>query len=334
MAPANRLQVLFDLSAAMSSTLELEEVLALFTRDAAELTGATSAELSLLSKDGETVIMLTDWSGNWAATVGEHYSEAGETYSVERFETIRRVLESGRPEQVQVSDPDAERELRDSIARYGIASSLMLPLLSRGETLGLVEVIDTRDRRWDDFDVEFCMALCNVVAPAIRNALLYREMRDAALRDELTGLGNRRAFNERLAGERAQHRDLTRIALLLLDLDGLKAINDRAGHSAGDRALRTAADAIRLAIRETDAAYRLGGDELAVVLDGADATVAMAVAARIRAGLAELSGGTLSLSAGVALGTSVDEPDLLYRHADRAQYRAKDAGGGRVELAA
>lgn len=334
MAPANRLQVLFDLSAAMSSTLELEEVLALFTRDAAELTGATSAELSLLSKDGETVIMLTDWSGNWAATVGEHYSEAGETYSVHRFETIRRVLESGTPEQARVSDDGAEVELRDSIARYGIASSLMLPLVSRGETLGLVEVIDTHDRLWDEFDVEFCMALCNVVAPAIRNALLYREMRETALRDELTGLGNRRAFNERLAEERSRYGDLTRIALVLLDLDGLKAINDRGGHAAGDQALRTAADAIRLAIRDADAAYRLGGDELAVVLDGADATVAMRVAARIRSAIADLSGGALSLSAGVALGTSVDEPDLLYRHADRAQYRAKDAGGGRVELAA
>src|SRR5436305_6182785 len=310
MAPANRLQVLFDLSAAMSSTLELEEVLALFTRDAAELTGATSAELSLLSKDGETVIMLTDWSGNWAATVGEHYSEAGETYSMHRFETIRRVLESGTPEQVRVSDNAAEAELRDSIARYGIASSLMLPLMSRGETLGLVEVIDTHDRVWDDFDVEFCMALCNVVAPAIRNALLYREMRETALRDELTGLGNRRAFNERLAHERSRHGDLARIALVLLDLDGLKAINDRGGHLAGDAALRTAADAIRLAIRDSDAAYRLGGDELAVVLDGADATVAMAVAARIRSAVSELSGGAVSLSAGVALGTAVDEPDL------------------------
>ncbi len=334
MAPANRLQVLFDLSAAMSSTLELQEVLDLFTRDAAELTGATSAELSLLSEDGETVIMLTDWAGNWSVTVGEHFSEAGETYVVARFDTIRRVLSSGRPEQVQVSDAAGEEALRESIARYGIASSLMLPLVSRGETLGMVEVVDTRDRRWDDFDVEFCMALCNVVAPAIRNALLYREMREAALRDELTGLENRRAFNERLSGERLAHGDLARIALVLLDLDGLKAINDRGGHAAGDQALCTVADAIRLAIREGDRAYRLGGDELAVVLDGADATAAMAVASRIRSAVAQLSGGALTLSAGVALGTAVDEPDLLYRHADRAQYRAKDIGGGRVELAA
>ncbi len=334
MAPANRLQVLFDLSAAMSSTLELEEVLDLFTRDVADLTGATSAELSLLSPDGETVIMLTDWSGNWAATIGEHYSEAGETYSIHRFETIKRVLDTGRPEQAQVSDPGAELELRESIARYDIASTLMLPLVSRGETLGLVEVIDSRNRRWDEFDVEFCMALCNVVAPAIRNALLYREMRDIALRDELTGLGNRRAFNERLDAERSAHGDLARVALVLLDLDGLKAINDRGGHAAGDQALRTTADAIRTAVRDSDAAYRLGGDELAVVLDGADATAAMAVAARIRSALMQLSGGALSLSAGVALGTAVAEPGLLYRHADRAQYRAKGAGGGRVELAA
>jgi hypothetical protein len=76
------------------------------------------------------------------------------------------------------------------------------------------------------------------------------------------------------------------------------------------------------------------GGIVSVVLDGADATVAMAVAARIRSAVSELSDGAVSLSAGVALGTAVDEPDLLYRHADRAQYRAKDAGGDRVELAA
>ena len=333
MAPANRLQALFDLSAAMSSTLELEEVLALFTREAAELTGATSAELSLLSQDRETVIMLTDWSGNWSTTVGEHYSEAGQTYPVEWFETIKRVLVTQQPEQVRVADARAEPALRASISRYDINSSLMLPLVSRGETIGLVEVIDGRDRRWDDFDVEFCMALCNVVAPAIRNALLYREMREDAQRDELTGLGNRRAFNERLAREGELQGDLGDVALVVLDLDGLKRINDRGGHDAGDRALRLAADAIRAAIRETDAAYRLGGDEFAVVLSGVDERIAMAVGERISAALAELGGGALTLSAGVALGNGISEADLLYRRADGATYRAKHAGGGRVELA-
>jgi diguanylate cyclase (GGDEF)-like protein len=332
MAPANRLQALFDLSAAMSSTLELEEVLALFTREAAELTGATSAELSLLSQDGETVIMLTDWSGNWSTTVGEHYSEAGQTYPLRRFDTIRRVLESQQPEQARVADPQSEPELRASIARYGIHSTLMLPLVSRGETIGLVEVIDGRDRRWDEFDVEFCMALCNVVAPAIRNALLYREMREIAQRDELTGLGNRRAFNERLARENEQQ-GLGDVALVVLDMDGLKRINDRGGHDAGDRALRLAADAIRSAIRETDSAYRLGGDEFAVVLSGVDERIALLVGERISSALAELSGGTLTMSAGVALGNGINGADQLYRRADGATYRAKHAGGGRVELA-
>jgi diguanylate cyclase (GGDEF)-like protein len=332
MAPANRLQALFDLSAAMSSTLELEEVLSLFTREAAELTGATSAELSLLSQDGETVIMLTDWSGNWSTTVDEHYSEAGQTYSLHRFDTIKRVLESQQPEQARVADGQSEPELRESIARYGIHSTLMLPLVSRGETIGLVEVIDGRDRRWDDFDVEFCMALCNVVAPAIRNALLYREMREIAQRDELTGLGNRRAFNERLARENEQQ-GLGDVALVVLDMDGLKRINDRGGHDAGDRALRLAADAIRSAIRETDSAYRLGGDEFAVVLSGVDERIALLVGERISTALAELSGGTLTMSAGVALGNGINGADQLYRRADGATYRAKHAGGGRVELA-
>ncbi len=334
MAPANLLQALFDLSAALSSTLELEEVLAGFTARAAELTGSTSAELSLLSADGETVIMLTDWSGNWSSTVGEAYSEAGETYPVARFATIRRVLEDQRPEQCRVADTWAEQELRDSIVQYGIASSLMLPLVSRGDTIGLMEVVDSRDREWQPFDVDLCQALCNVVAPAVRNALLYEEMRDAARRDQLTGLFNRRSFDERLHDEAAARGDLSGIALLLLDLDGLKRINDSAGgHLAGDDALRLCADVISRSIRGGDGAYRIGGDEFAVVLTGASEADAMRVADRIVERVAEAGSG-ISMSAGVAVGRrGGDSGDSLYRLADRAAYRAKHAGGGRTELA-
>jgi diguanylate cyclase (GGDEF)-like protein len=333
-APVNLLQALFDLSAALSSTLELEEVLAGFTSRAAELTGSTSAELSLLSADGETVVMLTDWSGNWSSTVGEAYSEAGETYPVSRFQTIRRVLTVQRPEQCRVADPGAEQELRDSIVQYGVASSLMLPLVSRGETIGLMEVIDSRDREWQPFDVELCQALCNVVAPAVRNALLYEEMRDAARHDQLTGLFNRRSFDERLQQEVAERGDLSGIALLLLDLDGLKRINDSAGgHLAGDEALRLCAGVISRSIRGADGAYRIGGDEFAVVLAGASEPDAMRLADRIVECVAA-EGGGLSMSAGVAVGSpGGGSGDSLYRLADRAAYRAKHAGGGRTQLA-
>lgn len=334
MAPENRLQALFDLLTALSSTLELEEVLSLFTARAAELTGSSSAELSLVHPDGETVIMLTDWSGNWGTTVGDAYSEAGETYPMHRFQTIRRVIEEQRPEQCRVCDAWAEQELRESIERYGIRSTLMLPLIASGDTIGLMEVIDTRDRVWEDFDVEFCQALCNVVAPAVRNALIYREMREMASRDPLTGLLNRRAFGDRMQQELDRHGDLSRIALLVLDLDGLKRINDtEGGHAAGDAALRLCAEVMSSSIRATDGAYRLGGDEFAVILGGASDVDAVRVAERISRGLQERSEGRFSLSGGVAAGAAgAGSTDVLYRLADRAAYRAKGQGGGRTEV--
>jgi diguanylate cyclase (GGDEF)-like protein len=333
MAPANRLHALFELSAALSSTLELEELLELFSSRAAELTSATSAELSLLDDDGETILMLTDWSGNWDFKLEHRYSEAGETYSIHRFETIKRVLISQTPEQLRVSDPHAELELRESISRYGIRSSLMLPLVSRGETVGLMEVIDADDRVFEPYDVEFCMALCNVVSPAIRNALLFQEMREMTLRDELTGLFNRRAFDERLADAVRRRRERP-FALLLLDMDGLKRINDSGGHLAGDNALRLAAEAVRSCIRDGDSAFRLGGDEFAVLLMGATQEAAAAVATRIQDALAGLSSGRLTVSGGLSFGGAGDEnEDELYRLADRAAYRAKGFGGGRTVLA-
>jgi len=251
-----------------------------------------------------------------------------------RFQTIRRVIEEQRPEQCRVSDAWAEQELRESIERYGIRSTLMLPLIASGDTIGLMEVIDTRDRVWEDFDVEFCQALCNVVAPAVRNALIYREMREMASRDPLTGLLNRRAFGERMQQELDRQGDLSRIALLVLDLDGLKRINDtEGGHAAGDAALRLCAEVMSSSIRATDGAYRLGGDEFAVILGGASDVDAVRVAERISRGLQERSEGRFSLSGGVAAGAAgAGSTDVLYRLADRAAYRAKGHGGGRTEV--
>jgi diguanylate cyclase (GGDEF)-like protein len=210
----------------------------------------------------------------------------------------------------------------------------MLPLIASGDTIGLMEVIDTRDRVWEDFDVEFCQALCNVVAPAVRNALIYRQMREMASRDPLTGLLNRRAFGDRMQQELERNGDLSRIALLVLDLDGLKRINDtEGGHAAGDAALQLCADVMASSIRATDGAYRLGGDEFAVILEGASDVDAVRVADRIARGVKERSEGRFSLSGGVAAGASgANSTDVLYRLADRAAYRAKGQGGGRTEV--
>ena len=328
MAPANRLQALLDVSHKLSSTLELSEVLRAFTDQATELTGATAAEISVWDHDRDELVMLVEYLEG----ANEITEEGGQIYRLADFPATKHVLQTQEPIQIRVSnegDDAAERALLEARGRNAL---LMLPLITGGETIGMMEVVDEVDREFDAADVDFCQALCNVVAPAVQNAMLYQEMKELAARDKLTGLYNRRLFEEQFdaAVARAQ-RNGEQLSLLVVDLDGLKRINDLGGHPAGDEALRALADSLRESSRAGDIPCRLGGDEFAIILPGANPDDAIKVAERAQDALIER--GPYSFSGGVAraatnLGSSYD----LYRSADIAAYRAKAAGGARTLL--
>lgn len=328
MAPANRLQALLDVSHKLSSTLDLSEVLQAFTDQATELTGATAAELSFWDQERDLLVMLVEHLGG----TDEITEEGGQTYRLADYPATRQVLETQEPIQIRVSnekDDPAERALLES---RGQKTLLMLPLVTRGETLGMMEVIDVADREFDASDVDFCQALCDVVAVAVRNAKLYAEMQELAARDKLTGLYNRRLFEEQFDGAVARsQRNGEPLSLLVVDLDGLKRINDLGGHPAGDEALRALADSLVESSRAGDVACRLGGDEFAVILPGATPDDAIKVAERAQEALVQK--GPYSFSGGVARAAmNLGAPYDLYRSADIAAYRAKAAGGARTLL--
>jgi diguanylate cyclase (GGDEF)-like protein len=234
--------------------------------------------------------------------------------------------------QIRVSKEDDDPAERQLLESRGQKTLLMLPLLAQGETIGMMEIIDVEDREFDRHDVDFCQALCDVVGVAVRNAMLYSEMHELAARDKLTGLYNRRLFEEQFDAAVARSlRNGEELSLLVVDLDGLKRINDLGGHPAGDEALKGVADALRASIRAGDVPCRLGGDEFAVILPGATPADAIMVAERAQEAL--IARGPYSFSGGVArasanLGSIYD----LYRSADIAAYRAKAAGGARTLL--
>jgi diguanylate cyclase (GGDEF)-like protein len=328
MAPANRLQALLDLSHKVSSSLDLSDVLQAFVGQATELTGATAAELSFWDRDRDCLVMLVERLQG----TDEITEDGGQVYRLSDFPATRHCLVEQVPVQIRVSrkeDDPAERELLES---RGQKTLLMLPLIARGETIGMMEIIDDQDRDFDEHDIDFCQALCDVVAVAVRNAMLYAEMQELAARDKLTGLYNRRLFEEQFDAAVARSlRNGEELSLLVVDLDGLKRINDLGGHPAGDEALRALADALRACVRAGDVACRLGGDEFAAILPGATPSDAIRVAERAQEAL--IARGPYSFSGGVArasanLGSIYD----LYRSADIAAYRAKAAGGARTLL--
>ena len=166
------------------------------------------------------------------------------------------------------------------------------------------------------------------------------QQRNYAMSDPLTGLFNRRAFGDfadRMRRRPAGHRNA--IAVLVIDLDNFKSINDRFGHDAGDRLLKAFADASEQSVRASDQLFRMGGEEFCVVLPDASTTDAIAIAERIRMSFETASVETANgearstVSIGVAATQYAVELDVLLAAADAAVYEAKARGRNRVVLA-
>ena len=164
----------------------------------------------------------------------------------------------------------------------------------------------------------------------------HDRLEHTATHDSLTGLLNRAGLSQLRASEIDMARlDAAPYALMLLDIDHFKQVNDRHGHLLGDRALRAVADAVASSVRSGDVAVRYGGEEFLVVLPSARLGDAAEVAERIRRNVAEASRASLpfelTLSAGIAAGDPVrDRPEQVFDRADQALYRAKSGGRDRV----
>jgi diguanylate cyclase (GGDEF)-like protein len=177
-----------------------------------------------------------------------------------------------------------------------------------------------------------------VVGVAIAGLSQVRRSQDQlellATHDPLTNVLNARAFSRELAQELSRNRRYGRpLALIYLDLDDFKKVNDAHGHATGDAVLRLVADAMRAAVRAADIVGRLGGDEFGVLMPETDAVVAHAAASRLVAGVRTVFRGTPSVTASIGVvavaGTEAGTDELI-RKADQAMYEAKRAGKDRV----
>jgi diguanylate cyclase (GGDEF)-like protein len=208
----------------------------------------------------------------------------------------------------------------------GIRYSAYVPIRVEGELDGVL-AISMRDVGMTPDLFEQCKALGHLTELALGNALAHRQLLELARTDSLTGLANRRAFEEILSRRPGRGP----FALLALDLDGLKEVNDSQGHDAGDQLLKAVAGAMRRSLRRGDVLSRLGGDEFAVLSFEADIDAAKLVATRMLEALAAttVAGITPRASIGIAAGTEEDDTTAVFRAADAAMYQAKRLGGDR-----
>jgi diguanylate cyclase (GGDEF)-like protein len=219
---------------------------------------------------------------------------------------------------------------------------VLLPLSVGGEGFGCLALMTDKGLRLAKDQVQTLNACVNHLALALRNALMYRQVKSMADRDGLTKIGNRRSFEERLAEETARHNRYGQpLSLILVDVDHFKAVNDTYGHPAGDEVLRDMAALLGEGLRSSDYPARYGGEEFVVILPHTSREQAALLAERIRQRVAEhvfriggaKPGLNLTVSAGVAALTPGASAQDLVLLADQALYLAKNNGRNRVVVA-
>jgi diguanylate cyclase (GGDEF)-like protein len=296
-----------------ATDLDLATIMQLIAQRAQEVTRARAGVIELA--DGEDMV--------YTVTTGEATPYLGTKLKVASSLSglcVRegRVLKSDDTSDDPRVDPEACR-------RVNAASMICVPLVHQQETVGVLKVYSPKAHHFDPGDVETLELLSGLIAAHISHASLYEVEAHDNRHDALTALGNRRAFQERLAVEVAR---ATRyghsLSLCLLDLDGFKGVNDRLGHPEGDHVLRSVARILD-ATRVSDDCFRIGGDEFAILMPETTPEEAEVAAERTAEQVrgAQLACGAISISVGIA-GIAHADPVRLVAAADAALLAAKD----------
>ena len=269
---------------------------------------------------------------------GENASGSG-AMPIDAATLCNEVIRSGKalllnPEQLHDLPPHLQQMIDQEALDW-----LGVPLCMSDRVIGALLVrSDNSGARYSAEDKQLLQFVSAQIAAAIERKRSRTLLEHLVDHDPLTDLPNRNFFHERLEQALlAAQRENLRLAVLYLDLDGFKGINDRYGHDLGDLLLREVGQRIRRCIRQSDVVARLGGDEFVVMLDGiTHAEHARAIAEQIRALLLEpylLEGNTVRISASIGIALHPEhggEKKPLLRHADNAMYAAKRNGGNRL----
>jgi diguanylate cyclase (GGDEF)-like protein len=331
---AAELRQLLDMSSALSRSLDPKAVAELIAQHLACAVGADRAQISDWDRATDRLRTLGCYPAKLRPTLADFYP-------LEGFPRTAEVLASGTLAVIDAEDAEADPAEVALLASEGMRGLVMLPLIVKGEAIGLVELV-SRDRpAADPGRITLVRTMAHEAAMALENARIYETARDLADRDPLTGFFNHRYLHERLSQEAVRAvRTRRPLSVVMIDLDDFKLVNDTFGHVYGDRVLVYVAETIRSTLRSSDIAARYGGDEFALVLPETTVADAVRVGERILEAFRAapfLIDGRSQFPVGASIGVATHPRDGrtatdLIAAADAGLYAAKNAGGNRAGL--
>ncbi len=327
---AAELRQLLDMSSALSRSLDPKDVAILMAEHLARAVGAEHAQISDWDRPNDRLRTLGCYPADMRSMIADYYPLAG-------YPETMRVLSDRSIAVLDAEDPSVDPAEAILLREEGMRGLVMLPLIAKGEAIGLVELSSCSRPSSDPGQIALATAMANEAAMALENARLYETARNLADRDPLTGFFNHRYLHERLSEEIVRAvRNRQPLSVIMLDLDDFKLVNDTFGHVYGDQVLVHVASLVRSTLRASDVAARYGGDEFALILPETAREEAGRVADRIldafRASPFAAEGrGSFPIGASIGIATHPFDgrsaTDLI-AIADIGLYDAKDAGGG------
>jgi diguanylate cyclase len=295
-----------------ASDLDLDSAMRLIASRAQELTGANAGVIEIADGDEMVYRVVT---GEATPFQGVRLKQATSLSGL--CVTEGRVLRSDDT----VADPRVDA---DACRRVNARSMLCVPLLHQEQVVGVLKVYSPAPHNFDESDVETLELLSELIAAHMSHASLFAAELHGGRHDALTGLLNRRAYEERLPIEVARAgRYGWPLSLCLLDLDGFKAVNDTLGHPAGDEVLRRVAALIDES-RVADEGFRIGGDEFAILMPKTWREDAALAATRLCRSIGEIEVADGSIGASFGLAEGLDDPAALHAAADAELLAAKN----------
>ena len=329
------LKSLLEIASALTSKEDLPGVLGTITRELSLLVPIDQASIALLEEGAQQFSVRLTYSRGETL-----FPTEGKQVPLSLDNPLGFCVLNKRP--LWRNDVAADLRFRHDPAGAEMRSEMVVPLQIHDRVLGTLNLASTSERAFTAADFEILQRCGQLAAVAVENSHLYRQTRELSLIDSLTGIYNHRHFQFLLGVEvgRAERYSRT-MALLMIDVDNFKRVNDTLGHPIGDQVLRGVARILGEGVRRSDVLARYGGEEFAVILQETNYQAARSVAEKLCQGVeakASFPDGRngqvrVTVSIGLAFYPSdaADEATLLSR-ADSALYRAKESGKNLVSL--